>query len=166
MPTPQKLSRARGDLATTTAHDVPLGAALKRARVLLADDHAELLAVATRLLQTDFDVVKTVGDGEALLAEAFRIDPDLIVLDISMPLLGGIDAARQLRQAGSRAKMVFVTVHQDPDYVSSALAAGGQGYVVKSRLASDLTLALGEVLAGRSFISPSLVPTEPPPARD
>jgi DNA-binding NarL/FixJ family response regulator len=129
---------------------------LNRARVLLADDHQDFLAVAVRLLAAEFEVVKTVGDGQTLLDEAARLEPDVLVLDISMPVLNGIEAARQLKAAGSRAKLVFLTVHGDPDYVRAALAAGAQGYVAKSRLASDLRLALREALAGRSFVSPSL----------
>jgi DNA-binding NarL/FixJ family response regulator len=129
---------------------------LDRARVLLADDHQDFLAAAARLLEPEFEVVQTVGDGQRLVDEAARLEPDVLVLDISMPVLNGIEAARQLRGAGSRAKIVFLTVHQDPDYVRGALAAGALGYVVKSRLASDLPLALREALAGRSFVSPSI----------
>lgn len=81
-----------------------------------------------------------------------------MVLDISMPVLNGIEAARQLKAAGAWAKVVFLTVHRDLDYVLAALAAGAQGYVVKSRPASDLLLALREALAGRSFVSPSISP--------
>jgi DNA-binding NarL/FixJ family response regulator len=129
---------------------------LDRARVLLADDHKNFLAAATRLLQPEFEVVKTVGDGQVLLEEAARLEPDIVVLDISMPVLNGIEAARQLRAAGSRAKIVFLTVHQDPEYVQAAIAAGAEGYVVKCQLATDLLPALREALAGRLFISPAL----------
>lgn len=97
-----------------------------------------------------------VGDGQALLEEAARLEPDILVLDISMPVLNGIEATRQLRAAGSRAKIVFLTVHQDAEYVHAALAAGAQGYVTKCQLATDLLVALREVLADRSFVSPSL----------
>jgi DNA-binding NarL/FixJ family response regulator len=127
-----------------------------RVRVLLADDHKDFLAAAARLLQAEFDVVKTVGDGHALLQEAARLEPDILVLDISMPVLDGIEAARQLRAAGSRAKIVFLTVHEAPEYVQAAMAAGAQGYVAKCELATDLLLALREAVADRSFISPSI----------
>jgi DNA-binding NarL/FixJ family response regulator len=129
---------------------------LNRARLLLADDHENFLAAAAQLLQPEFEVVKTVGDGQELLAEASRLEPNIVVLDISMPVLNGIEAARQLRAAGSTAKIVFLTVHQDPDYVHAALAAGAHGYVTKCQLATDLLLALREALAGRCFISPSI----------
>jgi len=125
-------------------------------RVLLADDHQSFLAVVTRLLEPEFEVVKTVGDGEALIDEAAKLAPDVIVLDISMPKLNGIEAARQLKATGSRAKIVFLTVHEDMDYVRGALAAGAHGYVVKPRLASDLLPALREVLASGWFVSPTL----------
>ena len=123
-------------------------------RVLLADDHDEFLAVAARLLEPDYDVVAKVSDGQAAIDEATRLAPDVLVLDISMPVLGGMEAARQLRSAGAQAKIVFLTVHEDPEFVRSARQAGAEGYVVKSRLVSDLPLALSEVLAGRTYVSP------------
>jgi DNA-binding NarL/FixJ family response regulator len=129
---------------------------LNRARVLVADDHKDFGAAAARLLQPEFEVVKTVADGQELLAEAACLEPDIVVLDISMPVLNGIEAARKLRAAGSRAKIVFLTVHQDPEYVHAAVAAGAQGYVAKCQLATDLLLALREVLADRSFVSPAI----------
>jgi DNA-binding NarL/FixJ family response regulator len=91
-----------------------------------------------------------------LLEEAARLEPDVLVVDISMPVLNGIEAVRQLRAAGSRAKIVFLTVHQDAAYVHAAVAAGANGYVAKCHLATDLCLALREALAGRSFVSPSI----------
>jgi DNA-binding NarL/FixJ family response regulator len=124
---------------------------------LLADDHADVLAIEARILAPEFDVVKTVGDGRALLEEAARLRPDALVIDISMPVMNGIEAALQLQATGSPARIVFLTVHDDPDYVRAARAAGALGYVVKCRLASDLLPALREALAGRPFVSPSIV---------
>lgn len=112
--------------------------------------------MVARLLEPEFEVVQTVGNGQALLAAAARLKPDIVVLDISMPVLDGIEAARRLQAADSKAKLVFLTVHQDPDYVRAARAAGAQGYVVKCGLASGLLPALREALAGRSFVSPCL----------
>ncbi len=129
---------------------------LEATRVLLADDHADFLAAAVRLLSAEFEVVRTFGDGESLLREAAGLRPDLIVLDVTMPGVNGIETARRLKAAGGAAAVVFLTVHSDPDYVREALAAGGLGYVVKCRLASDLIPALKEALAGRSYISPSI----------
>jgi DNA-binding NarL/FixJ family response regulator len=133
---------------------------LNRPRVLLADDEPDFLAVSTRLLEPEFEILETLADGQRVLEEAPRLKPDVVVLDISMPLLNGIDAARQLRLAGCRAKIVFLTVHRDPDYVEAGFAAGAKGYVLKSRLVSDLRSALRDVLDGRSFVSPSILPEE------
>jgi DNA-binding NarL/FixJ family response regulator len=127
---------------------------LSRIRVLLADDHEDFLAVALRLLEPRFEVVKSVSDGQAVIDEASALDPDVLVLDISMPIVNGLEAARQLRATGFTGKIIFLTVHADADYVRAAVAAGAFGYVVKSRLASDLPLALNEVVAGRQFFSP------------
>jgi DNA-binding NarL/FixJ family response regulator len=123
---------------------------------MLADDHKDFLVAAAQLLHPEFEVIKMVSDGEALLKEAAHLEPDILVLDISMPGLNGIEAARQLRAAASRAKIVFLTVHQDPEYVHAAMAAGAQGYVAKCRLVTDLLLAVREALAGHCFISPSI----------
>ncbi|MGH7409603.1 MAG: response regulator, partial [Candidatus Methylomirabilis sp.] len=109
-----------------------------------------------RHLEPHFEVVKAVGDGQALLEQAARLEPDIVVLDISMPVLNGIDAARKLKAAGSLARIVFLTMHADPDYVRAALATGALGYVLKSRLASDLLSSMREALAGRPFVSPSI----------
>jgi DNA-binding NarL/FixJ family response regulator len=122
----------------------------------LADDHDLFLAVLTRLLEPEFEVIKTVGDGKAVVEEATALGPEIVVLDISMPLLSGLEAARRLQAAGSPAKIIFLTVQEDPDYVRAALAAGALGYVVKCRLASDLLHAMRESLAGHSFVSPTV----------
>lgn len=95
-----------------------------------------------------------VGDGQAVIEEGSRLNPDLIILDITLPILNGIDAARQLRTDGFKGKIIFLTVHHDQDYVEAAHAAGAQGYVVKSQLASDLIPAIQAIMAGAPFISP------------
>jgi len=123
-------------------------------RVLLADDNDDFRSVAARVLEAEFDVVATVGDGQAAIEETARLKPNVLVLDVSMPVLNGIEAARQIRAAGDQARIVILTVHEDPDFVRSARQAGAEGYVVKSRLACDLLVALKEVLAGRTFVSP------------
>jgi DNA-binding NarL/FixJ family response regulator len=124
--------------------------------VLLADDHDEFLGAVARHLEPHFAVVRTVASGRALLEEAVRLDPDLIVLDISMPVLNGLETARRLRALGSHARIVFLTVHADPDYVRAAFAAGALGYVLKSEVASDLLPCLREALVGRSFVSSTI----------
>jgi DNA-binding NarL/FixJ family response regulator len=129
---------------------------MDRVSVLLADDHQEFLKVVAGHLEPYFDVVRTVANGQAMLDEAARLEPDVIVLDISMPVLNGIEAARKLRAAGSRAKVVFLTVHSDQDYVRAALGAGAVGYVLKSELASDLLPCLRHAEAASPFVSSAI----------
>jgi DNA-binding NarL/FixJ family response regulator len=127
-----------------------------RLRVLVADDHEVMLDNLVRLLSHDFDVVATVRDGAAVVREAPRVNPDILVLDIAMPGLSGIGAARRLRASGSTAKVVFVTMHQDREFVDGAAALGSVAFVVKSRLVSDLIPAIRSVLADEPFVSPSV----------
>lgn len=127
-----------------------------RPKVMLADDHHDFLAAVVRHLEPHFEIVGTVGNGQRLLDEAARLTPDAIVVDISMPVMNGIEAARRLKAAGSSAKIVFLTVHADPDYVRAALGSGALGYVLKSELASDLLPCLEEALLDHSFVSPSI----------
>ncbi|MGB8342224.1 MAG: response regulator transcription factor [Chthoniobacterales bacterium] len=128
----------------------------KIGRVLLADDHVPILAQSMNLLADEFEIVGSVGNGSDLIEAVARLDPDVVVLDITMPGCDGIEAARQLRLAGSRARLVFLTVHEDPDYVRAALEAGGMAYVSKARLASDLITAVHAAMAGQRFVSPNL----------
>jgi DNA-binding NarL/FixJ family response regulator len=127
-----------------------------KTRILLADDHPTLLAETSRLLGQEHDVVGAVTNGLELLAAAARLDPDLILLDISMPEMDGLQAARRLKQTGCRSKLVFLTVWEDADFVLEAMALGADAYVVKSRLASDLAPAISEVMAGHKFLSPTM----------
>ena len=108
----------------TAASPIPDAGSAERPRVLLADDHTAMLALTADALAGECFVVGSVGDGCELLAEAERLHPDVIVLDITMPGLDGIEAARQLQRAGCRAKLVFLTVHEDLDYVRGRLARG------------------------------------------
>ncbi len=129
---------------------------MKRMRVFLADDHEAVLRATAALLGSDFEIVGTAMDGQSLIESTLLLKPDLLIVDISMPVLNGIEAIRRLRQAGSTAKVVFLTVHDDPDFAQAAIAAGASGYVIKPRMASDLIPAIREVLAGRSFVSPTI----------
>ena len=122
-------------------------------RVLVADDHARILKAVSALLANSFDVVDLVADGRAALQAALKLDPDLIVLDVSMPGLSGIEVARELKRRRNRAKIVFLTVHEDTEILASCLAAGGLGYVVKELMDSDLIPAINEAVAGREFVS-------------
>ncbi len=129
---------------------------LNRTRVLLADDHEAMLDRVKRLLEKEFQVVGTVLDGQAALEAVAELRPDVLILDISMPVLSGMQTAVRLKQEKSEVRIVFLTVHEDPDFAREALATGALGYVAKPRLATDLPLAIKEVLAGRSFVSPSI----------
>ena len=122
-------------------------------RILLADDHPNFPEMEERLLEPEFEVIGKVRNGEALFEEAMRLKPDVIVSDISMPILNGIEAAERLKESGCNSRIVFLTVHSDPDFVRRCLSAGAFGYVAKSRIANDLALAIREALAGNIFVS-------------
>jgi DNA-binding NarL/FixJ family response regulator len=107
-------------------------------------------------LKPDFDLVGTVYDGQTLVDESQRLQPDLIVLDITMPIRNGIEAAHEIHETVPGIKLVFMTIHEEPVYVGACFAEGGLGYVKKSRLGTDLIPAIHEALLGRPFISPSL----------
>ena len=125
-------------------------------RLLVADDHAAMRDKVVCTLEVEYSVVGAVCNGEEMLDAESRIKPDAVILDISMPTMTGIEAAAQLRLRASKAKIIFLTVHEEPAFLEAALAVGALGYVVKSRLASDLRLAVREAIAGRLFVSPSL----------
>jgi DNA-binding NarL/FixJ family response regulator len=127
---------------------------MQRPRLLLADDHTLLLEGIRLLLEPEFDLVGSVEDGQALLAAAKTLKPDIILLDISMPVLNGIDAAHRLRKLLPSARLIFVTMHSDPDYVAAAFRAGARGYLLKRAAASELLTAIREVMKGNHYISP------------
>jgi DNA-binding NarL/FixJ family response regulator len=123
-------------------------------RVLLADDHALLLGAFEKLLAEECEVVGLVSDGRALVAAAEKLQPDVIVLDISMPLLNGLEAGRQIKQKQRNVKLIFLTMNEDTDLAAEAFRSGASGYVLKRSAASELTLAIREVVQGRSYITP------------
>jgi DNA-binding NarL/FixJ family response regulator len=127
-----------------------------RPRVVVADDHRAMLDSLVHLLSRDFDIVAAVTDGLAAVTEAELLEPDLLALDIAMPLLNGIAAAARLKERGSRAKVVFVTNMRDREFVQESLTLGDVGFVVKDRLVADLLPAIRRVLAGETFVSPSV----------
>jgi DNA-binding NarL/FixJ family response regulator len=120
----------------------------------LADDDPRFLDIVQSLLEPSFEVIGKVTDGRALLAAAMNLKPDVIVTDISMPVLNGIDAANQLKELGCTSRIVFLTVHSDSDFIRAGLATGAFAFVVKSKLTTHLMLAIREALAGHIFISP------------
>ena len=131
---------------------------MDRIRVLLADDHEAMLERVAGLLKTECDVVGTATDGQQALEAARDLKPDVLVIDISMPVMNGIETAHHLKEAGVEVRIVFLTMHDDPDFAREALEAGALGYVIKPRIASDLVAAIREAYAGRLFLSPTLPP--------
>jgi len=125
-----------------------------RARLLLADDHRIVMEGLKTLLEPEFDLVGMVEDGRALLEAAEKLRPDVIVADISMPLLNGIEAVRQLKKARGDVKVVILTMHSDPAYAAAALDAGASGYVLKHSAASELITAVRTALQGKTYITP------------
>ena len=132
--------------------------AMTAPRILLADDHQEMLQTLVGILEDEFQIVGTAGNGMRALELAASLTPDIVVLDISMPEVNGIEAARRLREEGSLASVVFLTAHNDPDLVEAAMSAGALGYVLKSHLATDLVSAIWLALVGKTFISSSITP--------
>jgi DNA-binding NarL/FixJ family response regulator len=131
---------------------------MAKIRVLIADDHEAMLEQVRSILSKDFDVVGAVGNGRDVLTEVEGFDPDVLVIDISMPVLNGLQTAARLMSKKCRTRIVFLTVHDDQDYVDAAFAAGASGYVTKSQVMTDLVPAIREALSGRSYVSNSLHP--------
>ena len=127
----------------------------RKPTVLLADDHSLVLESVSAILADDFDIVAAVSDGRQALQASLRLDPDVIVLDVTMPELDGFQTANELKRAGSRATIVFLTMHQADEYVAAAVNSGAQGYVLKTRIHSDLAGALDHAIGGRVVV-PSL----------
>jgi DNA-binding NarL/FixJ family response regulator len=126
---------------------------MNRPCILLADDNSTILHLARRVLNTEFTVVASVSDGRTVLSQVSTLNPDVIVLDISMGEPNGIEVALRLRESGCTAKILFLTIHQSLDYVQAALAAGASAYVIKSRMNSDLVPAIRAACSGRLFVS-------------
>ena len=131
---------------------------MRRPRLLLADDHALFLAAIERLLADECIIVGHVHDGRALMAVAEQLAPDVILLDIGMPELNGLDAARRLRQILPMTKLVFLTMHEDPDLAAEAFRAGASAYLLKRSAATELSTAIREAMEGRSYVTPLLTP--------
>ena len=122
-----------------------------RARILVADDHEGIRRTIVRLLKRRFEVLDAVGDGPTFLEAVARLKPDVCVLDISMPKMSGIEIAQRIKQSDSAIKIVFLTLHDDFDFKTAALATGAEGYVVKAKMGEELLFAVNEVVAGRTF---------------
>jgi DNA-binding NarL/FixJ family response regulator len=129
---------------------------MRRTRVLLADDHKIVLDGLRSLLEPTFDLVGMVEDGRALVSTAQQLRPDVIVVDISMPLLNGIEAVRQIKKLDSQVKVVFLTMHPDVTYAIRAFEAGASGFVLKHSASSELLTAIQEVIKGRTYVTPMI----------
>jgi DNA-binding NarL/FixJ family response regulator len=129
---------------------------MKRPKVLIADDHSMVIDGLRSLLEPEFEVVGAVNDGRAVLPEVRKLQPDVVVIDISMPLLNGLDCTRQLHDTGCTAKILILTMHPDATLAQEALAAGASGYLLKSSPGSELKGALKAVLQGRTYLSPGV----------
>ena len=127
---------------------------MRAPRVLLADDHALVLGAFEKLLAEECEVVGQVSDGRALVAAAEQLKPDVVILDISMPLLNGLDAGRQIKQKLRNTKLIFLTMNEDADLAAEAFRAGASGYLLKRSAASELMTAVREVMQGRSYVTP------------
>lgn len=125
----------------------------RKVTILLADDHPHFLQLIERLLKAKFDVLGRVADGESLVEAARRLHPEVILTDISMPALSGIEAVERLKKEGSQAKFIFVTVHTGADFVKACLDLGAVGYVLKPRVATELLPAIQEALVGHTYVS-------------
>ena len=147
-----ELFRAHTDAST----DNPLPASTNRPRVLLVDDHEPALRKFAHMLEAEFQVAGRVFGGLEGVRAALELGPDVVTLDMSMPDLDGLEVARRIRRSGSTARIVFLTIHSDSDYVAAALKVGALGYVLKPRAAQDLVAAIRSALIGELFISPGV----------
>ena len=141
----------------------------QRTKVLLADDHAMVAEGLANLLKDRFDLVGTVGDGSALIDAARKLRPDVIIADMTMPVLSGLEALRRLKAAKSDAKIIFLTMHADAELATEAIRAGASGYVLKISAGEELITAIQEVVQGRMYLTPLITKdvistlTEPAP---
>jgi DNA-binding NarL/FixJ family response regulator len=124
-----------------------------RPRVFLVDDHADFLKLVVLLLQPHFEIVGTASDGAALVSEVLRLKPDVVVVDITLPVMTGIDAVHKLVQSGSTAKFVFLTIHSSEEFIKACLAEGARGFVTKSRMKAHLIPAIYAVLGGLPYVA-------------
>lgn len=129
---------------------------MAKARILAADDHRIVAEGLRSLLEPEYELVEVVENGRELIEAHDRLHPDVVVADVTMPLLNGIQAVRKLREQGSRAKFVFLTMHPDVDYATEALDAGASGYVLKHSAPDELVTAVREALAGRTYVTPRI----------
>ena len=127
-----------------------------RFRILIADDHNLVAELCRKLLETDFEVVEVVADGRALVRAARELKPDVIIVDVAMPILNGLDAGRQVKDALPLVKLVYLTMNPDPEIAAEAFARGASGYLLKTCASSEMVMAVREVLQGKTYLSRAL----------
>jgi DNA-binding NarL/FixJ family response regulator len=125
-------------------------------KILIADDHTLVAEACRKLLEADYEVVATVGDGRALVRAVAELRPHLVIVDVAMPLLNGLDATQQIKELVPATRIIFLTVNQDADLAAEAFRRGASGYLLKTCAASELTIAVREVLRGKSYLSPAI----------
>jgi DNA-binding NarL/FixJ family response regulator len=154
-PRPHQAPNAVCDLAALNLE----GEVVPKTTILLADDNSSVLVHVSKMLDKEksYKVIGAISDGATVVRESLHLRPDLIILDISLGEVSGIDLARQLRDSGCNAKIIFLTVHEDTDYMNAAMGAGGSAYIVKSRLSLDLFPAINAVLSNKVFVSLSML---------
>jgi DNA-binding NarL/FixJ family response regulator len=131
------------------------GITVDKIRVVLADDHREVIAKIRVILGDEFDIIEAAENGSQAVSAVLALNPDVFVTDISMPVLNGLQAARRILTTNSRVKIIFLTIHEDRDFIAAAFSAGATGYVTKRRLSTDLVFAIQEALKGHTFVSNS-----------
>jgi DNA-binding NarL/FixJ family response regulator len=129
---------------------------MRRIRILLADDHTMICAGLKKLLEPEYEVIGCVGDGHALLKVAADLNPDLVLVDVGMPLLNGLDAGRELKKLMPKVKLIFLTMNPDPDVASEGFKIGASGYLLKSSQAEELLQAVHNVVRGTSYVTPQI----------
>ena len=132
------------------------GVAVDKIRVVLADDHREVIAKIRGVLGDEFEIIEAAENGNQAVIAVLELQPDVFVTDISMPVLNGLQAARRIQKTNSRVKIIFLTIHEDRDFIAAAFSAGATGYVTKRRLSTDLVVAIQEALKGHTFVSDSI----------
>jgi DNA-binding NarL/FixJ family response regulator len=132
------------------------GITVDKIRVVLADDHREVIAKIRVILGDEYEIVEAAENGNQAVSAVLELNPDVFVTDISMPVLNGLQAARRIQKTNSRVKIIFLTIHEDRDFIAAAFSAGATGYVTKRRLSTDLVFAIQEALKGHTFVSNSI----------
>ena len=132
---------------------------MKRTRILLVDDHMVLVESLKKLLESEFDIVGSAGDGRTMLEMALKLQPDVVLLDVTLPVLNGLEAARRLKKWNPKVTIIFLTMHEDRDLAAEALRIGAAGYVLKKSAASEVRQAIKGALSGHTFVTASVDPS-------